>query len=77
MVAGAIVASGMTAGLATIFVVGSTAALTTIEFEPGAVADLNGLLDRLAPRDADYAITCAGETTTDRVTCAPRCSGRR
>ncbi len=53
-VAGAIVASGMTAGLATIFVVGSTAALTTIEFEPGAVADFNGLLDRLAPRAADY-----------------------
>lgn len=46
--------SGVTAGLATISVVGSTAAVTTIEFEPGAVADLNGLLDRLAPRRADY-----------------------
>ena len=41
-------------GLVTIFVVGSTAAVTTIEFEPGAVADFNGLFDRLAPRDADY-----------------------
>ena len=35
-------------------VVGSTAAVTTIEFEPGAVADLNGLFERLAPRDDEY-----------------------
>jgi secondary thiamine-phosphate synthase enzyme len=41
-------------GIATITVVGSTAGITTIEFEPGAVADLNGLLDRLAPREALY-----------------------
>lgn len=46
--------SSMQAGLATVSVVGSTAAVTTIEFEPGAVADLNALLDRLAPRDAEY-----------------------
>jgi secondary thiamine-phosphate synthase enzyme len=42
------------AGIVTVFVVGSTAAITTIEFEPGAIADFNGLLDRLAPRDAEY-----------------------
>ena len=36
------------------FVVGSTAAITTIEFEPGAISDFNGLLDRLAPADSDY-----------------------
>ena len=53
-VAASIAESGLTAGVATIFVVGSTAALTTIEFEPGAVADFNGLLDRLAPRAAEY-----------------------
>lgn len=46
--------SGLRAGLATVAVVGSTAAVTTIEFEPGAVADLNALLDRLAPRGGDY-----------------------
>ena len=44
----------MRAGLVTVFVVGSTAAITTIEFEPGAVADLNRLFDELAPRDAEY-----------------------
>ena len=38
----------------TVFVVGSTAAVTTIEFEPGALADFNGLFERLAPRAADY-----------------------
>ena len=42
-------------GLATVAVVGSTAAVTTIEFEPGAVADFDRLLERLAPRDAQYA----------------------
>jgi secondary thiamine-phosphate synthase enzyme len=53
-VAGAVRASGGRAGIAVVFVTGSTAALTTIEFEPGAVADLNALFDRLAPRDAEY-----------------------
>ena len=46
--------SGLGSGIATVFVVGSTAAVTTIEFEPGAVADLNGLFETLAPRDAEY-----------------------
>ncbi len=54
VVAGALHQSGLTAGLATVFVVGSTAALTTIEFEPGAVSDFNRLLDALAPRDGEY-----------------------
>jgi secondary thiamine-phosphate synthase enzyme len=42
------------AGLATIAVVGSTAGITTIEFEPGAVADLNRVWEQLAPRDGEY-----------------------
>ena len=50
----AIVEGGARSGIATVFVVGSTAGITTIEFEPGAVADLNRLFDRLAPRGADY-----------------------
>ncbi len=41
-------------GTATVFVVGSTAAITTIEFEPGAIHDFNRLLEALAPRGADY-----------------------
>jgi secondary thiamine-phosphate synthase enzyme len=50
-----IVATGPVAdGLVTAFVRGSTAAITTMEFEPGGVADLRDLLDRLVPADGDY-----------------------
>ena len=55
LVARVVTESDLSSGLATTSVVGSTAVVTTIECEPGAVADLNRLLDRLAPRDADYA----------------------
>jgi secondary thiamine-phosphate synthase enzyme len=41
-------------GLVTAFVRGSTAAITTMEFEPGGVADLHDLLDRLIPVEGDY-----------------------
>jgi secondary thiamine-phosphate synthase enzyme len=41
-------------GVVTVFVVGSTAAITTIEFESGAIADLNRLLETLAPRHGEY-----------------------
>lgn len=47
--------SGVQEGLMTIIVQGSTAAVTTIEFEPGVVADLKRALDRLAPANIDYA----------------------
>jgi secondary thiamine-phosphate synthase enzyme len=53
-VAAAVRESAVTSGLVTVFVVGSTAGITTIEFEPGAVADLNRLFEQLAPRDAEY-----------------------
>ena len=50
----ALAASGLKDGTATIFVVGSTAGITTIEFEPGAISDLNRLFEALAPREGDY-----------------------
>jgi secondary thiamine-phosphate synthase enzyme len=53
-VAAAVEKSGLAAGTVTVFVVGSTAGLTTIEFEPGAVADFNRVMERLAPRRAEY-----------------------
>jgi len=46
--------SGLRNGVVTVFVVGSTAVVTTIEFEPGAIADLNAVLEALAPRQGDY-----------------------
>ena len=54
IVAAAVADSGVTRGLATVFVVGSTAGVTTIEFEPGAVSDLNRLLEEIAPRHQGY-----------------------
>jgi secondary thiamine-phosphate synthase enzyme len=39
---------------AAVFVKGSTAAITTMELEPGGVADLRELLDRLIPPEGDY-----------------------
>jgi secondary thiamine-phosphate synthase enzyme len=50
----ALATSGISTGTVTVFVVGSTAAITTIEFEPGAVHDFNMLFESLAPRHADY-----------------------
>ena len=44
----------MRAGIATVFVVGSTAGVTTIEFEPGALEDLNAVFETLAPRTGAY-----------------------
>jgi secondary thiamine-phosphate synthase enzyme len=42
-------------GTATLFVLGSTAALTTIEYEPGLVKDFAAILDQVAPRARVYA----------------------
>lgn len=50
----AVAASGLRSGIATIFVVGSTAGITTIEFEPGAIADLNRVFEEIAPRQGEY-----------------------
>jgi secondary thiamine-phosphate synthase enzyme len=47
--------SGADRGLVTAFVIGSTAAVTTMEYEPGGVSDLQALLGRLIPAEGDYA----------------------
>jgi len=46
--------SGESHGVVTVFVTGSTAAVTTMEFEPGGVADLQAVLERLVPRAGAY-----------------------
>ncbi|MEW5983147.1 MAG: secondary thiamine-phosphate synthase enzyme YjbQ [Acidobacteriota bacterium] len=51
---GAIRDAGVKNGLATIFVVGSTAGITTLEFEPGVAADLDRAYERIAARRAEY-----------------------
>ena len=46
--------SGVSSGLVSVFVTGSTAAVTTMEYEPGGVADLRALVERLVPRAGEY-----------------------
>ena len=46
--------SGVAAGVVSVFVTGSTAAVTTMEYEPGGVADLRDLVERLVPREGSY-----------------------
>lgn len=47
--------AGMTKGVVAIFVAGSTAGLTTIEFESGVLADLQGMWERIVPKNIAYA----------------------
>ena len=47
--------SGVREGLVVVAVTGSTGAVTTIEYEDGALADLRRALEVVAPTDADYA----------------------
>jgi secondary thiamine-phosphate synthase enzyme len=46
--------AGVVGGQATAFVRGSTAAITTMEYEPGGVQDLGVMLERLIPSQGDY-----------------------
>ncbi|GAB4230617.1 MAG: secondary thiamine-phosphate synthase enzyme YjbQ [Acidobacteriota bacterium] len=46
--------SGIRRGLVTVFVVGSTAGVTTVEYEPGLVNDLEELFNRLVPPTLEY-----------------------
>lgn len=47
--------SGVSSGIVTIFCPGSTSALTTIEYESGALSDLKRVFDEVVPPDRDYA----------------------
>lgn len=47
--------SGIKDGIITIFHPGSTAALTTIEYEPGLLKDFPAMLERVAPKGVGYA----------------------
>jgi secondary thiamine-phosphate synthase enzyme len=55
VVARAVLAARLDVGIVTVFVVGSTAGITTIECEPGAVSDLDRAYERVAPRHGEYA----------------------
>jgi secondary thiamine-phosphate synthase enzyme len=46
--------AGISSGTVTIFVNGSTAGLSTIEYEPGLVSDFKAMWERLVPQDIKY-----------------------
>ncbi len=53
-VAEAVVETKLKNGIVTVFVPGSTGALTTIEYEPGLLKDLPDMLERVAPKNLVY-----------------------
>jgi secondary thiamine-phosphate synthase enzyme len=54
MVSQKLAASCLKDGLVNIFIPGSTAGLTTIEFEPGLVEDFSRLMEKIAPDNIPY-----------------------
>ncbi len=46
--------SGISNGIVCVFVNGSTAGITTCEYEPGLVRDLKNAFERLIPQDGEY-----------------------
>ncbi len=46
--------SGVDSGTVTVFITGSTAGVTTVEYEPGLIDDLDKLFERIAPKDIAY-----------------------
>ncbi|MBE9504102.1 MAG: YjbQ family protein [Proteobacteria bacterium] len=46
--------SALNRGILTVFVVGSTAAITSFEYEPGMIQDMQELYEKIAPRDKHY-----------------------
>jgi secondary thiamine-phosphate synthase enzyme len=46
--------SGVNSGIVTLFVVGSTAGITTIEYEPNLLSDFRNMWDRVTPKSIAY-----------------------
>ena len=53
-VQGILTKSKTISGIINLFVIGSTAALTTIEYEPGLIKDLKQIFEKIAPENKDY-----------------------
>jgi len=52
--ASAVLNTGLKNGSVTIFVPGSTAGITTVEYEPGLVDDLKAFFEKIAPKSGAY-----------------------
>ena len=64
--------SGMQSGIAVVFNVGSTGAVTTMEYEPGLKKDIPRALERIAPRGESYEhhLTCGDDNGSAHVRAA-------
>jgi len=58
----AVSASRIRNGIVAVFVPGSTAGITAIEYEPGMIRDLQDFLSRIAPQDASYSHNHGGDS---------------
>ena len=54
LVEGVVRRSGISDGVAHVFAIGSTAAISTMEYEPGLKRDLPEILERIAPKNLEY-----------------------
>lgn len=61
-VAAAVRTAGVADGSVVVFVGGSTAGITTIEYEPGLLRDLKAFFEELAPQGAGYAHNHGGDS---------------
>jgi thiamine phosphate synthase YjbQ (UPF0047 family) len=75
-VAAVVNSSGVKTGIANVFNIGSTAAVGTIEFEPGLQGDMPAILDKLIPPSRNTATNKPGMMATAIPTCRQHCSGR-
>jgi secondary thiamine-phosphate synthase enzyme len=55
LVAGAVDGSKIKNGVVVIFIPGSTASVSTIEYEPNLIRDVKDALERIVPSDIEYA----------------------
>ena len=77
-VTAAVAKAGLQAGVVTVFNVGSTAGVTTTEYEPGLVNhDLKAAFERIAPEAGSMSTRTPGRTTTAIRTCGRRSWGLR
>jgi len=53
-VAASVSKSGINSGIVTLFIVGSTAGITTIEYEPNLASDFRAMWDRIIPQNIPY-----------------------
>ncbi len=67
--------SRLASGILTVFCPSSTSGLTTVEFEPGAVADLKRMFTELVPSTRDYAHNATWDDGNGHSH-MPRCAAR-